>query len=189
MLGAPPGFITDVIFLIDSSWQVNRRNFKLEKDFVKHMARLLNVQRGESRAAMVTYGVNPRTVFRYGDHVDRSGLENAVNNAPYIGGVRRMDLALSATRQLLSEARPDVKKTVVLVTAGREGIGASPLDPIARQIRESGAKTYVVAIGNSPNMEELQPVVQNQADIFPVYSFVGLRPKAPPIARHIANSK
>jgi hypothetical protein len=100
-----------------------------------------------------------------------------------------MDLALSSTKQLLSEARPDVKKTVVLVTAGREGIGASPLDPIAQQIQESGAKTYVVAIGNRPIMEELQPVVQNQADIFPISGFVGLKPKAPPIARHIAISK
>lgn len=100
-----------------------------------------------------------------------------------------MDLALSATRQLLSEARPDVKKTVVLVTAGREGTGASRLDPIVRQIQESGAKTFVVAIGNRPNMEELQPVVQNQADIFSVTSFVGLLPKAPSIARHITNSK
>jgi hypothetical protein len=110
-----------------------------------------------------------------------------VDGAFPLSGPRRLDSALQAARQVLNEARPNLPKIAVLITAGRQALDGPRLDAAAETLRRSGAKTFVVAIGNTPDTRELQPVVEKQEDILRISSFDRLTPEVPSVIDKIIN--
>jgi hypothetical protein len=168
---------------------VPRLSYNKEKDFVKQIAKYLNVKLGGSRAAYISYGDQSRIVFKFNGPRSNVEFEGLVDGAPYVGGQRRMDRALDLATTLLRETRPTSPKIVILLTAGRQspGVNRRLIDEAADRLRENGAKTYVISIGAGPNKNELTALVDRPTDIIPVRSFNTLRPKAPPIAREIAS--
>ena len=177
----------DIVFIADSSGRVSVRNFELLKGFVKTMARLMNVSPQRSRAAFISYGDTPTMVIRFNGYRSLSQFDSSVENAPYNGGQRRIDLALDDARRLLSETRQSVPKVVVLFTGGSQshGLDVKRLNKSARQLREYGAKTFVVAIGRERDADELKPIINDPQDIFKVQSFGVLKSKATSIASDI----
>lgn len=113
-LGSPTGFKADIIFVVDSSSEISRIDFEREKAFVKQMSRLLNVHQGQSRAALVTYGTRPKTVFSFGGSDDAVLFGKAVDLAPFVGGERRLDRVLPSITQILTEARPQVSTFLII---------------------------------------------------------------------------
>lgn len=85
------------------------------------MARLLNVQPGLSRAALVIYSNRANVVFSFNDDVPVESFHKNVDGAAFLGGTRRVDLAIREAVRLVHEARTDVNKIVILLTAGRQG--------------------------------------------------------------------
>lgn len=178
----------DVLFLVDSSSDVSRENFQLEKQFVTSIARSLNVSPGKSRGALITYGQNPRISFRFDSNRNTAEFDRLVGLARYMGGARRIDRALGDAADVIRNSRPNVPKVVILLTAGRHTTdpGAKSLDEAAKPLRDLGAKTYVIAIGDSVNKPQLRPIIQRPEDIIPVDGFTKLRPLGPSIGREVA---
>ena len=108
--GAPPDFVADIIFVIDSSSEVGLIDYEREKGFVKQMSRLLNMKKGQSRIALITYGENSKISFRFNEFKDVESFSNALNRMSFVGGRRRIELALSSVKKLLVEARPEVSE-------------------------------------------------------------------------------
>lgn len=165
-------FKADVVFLVDTSSSVGTLNFRSQKQFVKSMARSLNVEPGKSRAAIVTYG----TTSDASEMQTRlSAFERAVDASRFIRGERRMHLAVNDASSLLQAARPDVHKIVFLLSGGRE---STPDVTLFRQslrtLRASGAKIYVILIGADHSMDDFHPAVERLEDIFTVSSFDNL---------------
>lgn len=75
----------------------------------------------------------------------------------------------------------------MLLTAGRTSPADIPnaLSVAANSLRNLGAKTYVVAIGNDANEKELQSIVQTPRDIFRTQSFSLLPIEMPYTAKRI----
>jgi uncharacterized protein YegL len=182
----PLDLSSDIVFVVDSSSTVDRTNYKKERDFVKSLARALNVARGKSRASMITYGRNSRIETKFDGYRTTSEFEQIVEDALYMGGARRMDRALDTTAQVLSHARTQAKKTVVFFTAGREGLGAKSLESAVRPVRDRGAKVFVVAFGDQPDIKQLISLVDQPEDIFRIPSFTGLKKRVVPTSRIIA---
>lgn len=180
----------DVIFLMDSSYIVGPQRYHTEKDFVRSLARYLNVTVGNTRAAVVTYGKNATRVLGFTDHKTVAEFERKLLNAPSVGGVRRIDSAIKAAEDLLAETRPNAKKIVVLLTAGQQArvIDSKALDLAAKPLRDAGAQTFVISIGDDPQERELRLILANPRDNFKVGSFDVLYPRAYPIAREIAKA-
>ncbi|KAK3745599.1 hypothetical protein QZH41_005840 [Actinostola sp. cb2023] len=185
--GAPPSFSCDVIFLVDASTGVSHPDFVTQKLFVKQLARLLNVQPGSSRAALVTYSKNPSIVFSFNDYTSMENFDQSVDRAPYLGGTRRIDNALKTAAQLVQQARSDVPKLVVLLTAGRQGPGATSVSEAVKPLNKLGARTFIVALGPNPDPRQLLPAVTSSSDLTVVKSYADLRPQAPPLSRHMAS--
>ena len=154
--------IADVVFAMDSSSNVPFSNYKKEKDFVKDLARYLNVSPGNSRAAVVTYGSRAAEVIGFDIRRSVSDFETAVDNSPYINGRRRIDRSLGKIVEIMTNARPTVTKLVVLLTADKQlsEFGSTTPARAAKPLWEKGVNIFIIAIGrrNILELRELLPV-------------------------------
>ena len=154
--------IADVVFAMDSSSNVPFSNYKTEKDFVKDLARYLNVSPGNSRAAVVAYGSRAAEVIGFDIRRSVSDFETAVDNSPYINGRRRIDRSLGKIVDIMSNARPTATKLVVLLTADKQlsEFGSTTPARAAKPLWEKGVNIFIIAIGrrNILELRELLPV-------------------------------
>ena len=172
---------------MDSSSSVGRDGFNKEKDFVKSLAKYFNVSPGNSRAAVVAYSNFARTILKFTDYQSETDFNDKLDTAPWYRGNRRIDRALQAASTLLGQARPDVPKIVVLVTAGQQttSAGAKPLGEAARPLKTMGAKTVVVTVGREADFNDFLPVVNSISDLSGVKLFDDLRYEVQPVVNHV----
>lgn len=179
----------DIVFVVDSSRGVRDANLDKEKDFVKNIAQSLNLAPGKSRMSVILYSSYARLPIGLGDHTSIEKFKEDVEKLPLIGNSRRIDRALDAAVTLLKDAGKDRSKVVILLTAGKQDSGVGDeLTKAAASLHNVGAKTFVVAIGQEPDVQELRPIVTNNADLFTVSSFARLEPRTRPIVKHIAEN-
>lgn len=108
----------DVLFIIDSSSDVDSFNYEKEKHLVKAFTNALNSARGNYRTALITYGNTPQVVYDLDNDMSSAALRRAIDLAPSMGGGRRTDRALDEGVRLMRNSERSVPKIVLLVTAG-----------------------------------------------------------------------
>lgn len=179
----------DVVFLVDSSFEVTSGDYNKEKAFVKSLARSFNLAPGKTRASVILYSTYPRPIINLNDYNSMEAFGSAVDQLPHIRRTRRMDRALDAAATALGGARDSVAKIVILLTNGKQAReeGATSLRDAAQPLRDLGAKMFVVAISSGVDSTELAPLVENAGDMFRVPSFGGLQDKERQIAKEIAD--
>ena len=181
-----------MIFLMDSSKYVTGDNYILEKNFVKLMARLLNLASNRSRAALLTFSDNAQLVINFDGYEDRAAFDAAVNTAPHQKGDRFIDNAFdSATGLLQTDSRATVPKYVILLTTGKPTLRSDSRSLVnaSSSVWSNGGKVFVVAVlTGGYTISEFYPAVQRPADAFSVSSFDALLPEAPTIAARMMAS-
>ena len=172
---------------MDSSTFAGRDGFDKEKDFVKSLAKYFNVSPGYSRAAVVAYSSFARTILKFTDYQSETDFNDKLDTEPWYGGSRHIDRALEAASTLLSQARPNAPKIVVLVTAGQQtaSAGAKPLGEAARPLKNMEAKTVVVTVGREADFKDFPAVVNSVSDLFNVELFDDLRFEIQPVVNHV----
>ena len=98
-----------------------------------------------------------------------------------------MDRALEAASTMMSSRKATSKKTVVLLTGGRNSqeAGVRAMETSAQRLKQMGAKILIVAFGNKYDVQELLPAVQKEQDIRPVPKANDLVPYVSQIANYI----
>lgn len=174
----PLDFDADIVFLMDASSFVTQANLIDEKDFVKSLAKFLNVSPGTSRAALVVYGTSSITEMLFNDSSSLRDFSEGVDLVRAVGGLRRMDVALKEATNLLADKRRGVPHVVVLVTMGEQSpsVDGVPLDDALEPLENLGVHTFVVAIGHDPD---------TSTNILRVPSFKALPSQAYDMARQI----
>lgn len=174
----PLDFDADIVFLMDTSSFVTQGNLIYEKDFVKSLAKFLNVSPGSSRAALVLYGTFSITEMRFNDSRSLRDFSDGVDLAQAVGGLRRTDIALKEATNVLAEKRRGVPLVVVLITTGQQSssVDGIPLDDALKPLENLGALAFVVAIGHNPD---------TSTNVLPVPSFNALPSRAYDIAKQI----
>lgn len=174
----PLDFDADIVFLMDASSFVTQRNLVDEKDFVKSLAKFLNVSPGTSRAALVLYGTFSITEMRFNDSRSLRDFSDGVDLAQAVGGLRRMDIALKEATNLLADKRRGMPHVVVLVTTGEQSssVDGILLDDALKPLENLGVHTFVVAIGHDPD---------TSTNILRVPSFKALPSRAYDMAKQI----
>lgn len=180
-------FAADIVFIVDSSSEVSRENYNKEKGFIKSLAKTLNLAPGKTRGSVVIYSRVASLEIRFNAYSNSTAFDEAVDDLPYLGSLRRMDLGLREGADAMKDARPDVPKVVVLLTAGRQSLSSNLLPQSVKPLQDLGANIYVVAIGSQPDDQELRPVVKEPGDVLKVSTFDDLTPQTRPIAKHIVN--
>ena len=188
----PAYWSADIIFLMDSSKFVSVNDYILEKNFVKLMARLLNLASNRSRAALYAFSDDPRLQISFDGYEDREAFDAAVNKAPHFQGNRHIDKAFESAAELLrSKDRPTGPKYVILLTTGTQtlDVDTRSLSVTSQAVRSSGARVFVVAVLTGGfSISDFYSAVQRPEDAFSVSSYVDLLPRAPSIAARIMAS-
>lgn len=172
--------------MLDSSASLDEEDYKNQKEFVRHLARLLNATSENSRIAVIVYSGSTILVEGFSGYKSLDEFDNSIDDIPLLGGpYRRMNLALKFAGQVLNSARKDVSKVAVLLTAGRQFPGGTSLAPSANQLRGLNAVVLVVAVGRQYSKQELSPVIAAAEDLFEVPSFEALASSAKIIGQAI----
>ena len=106
----PNDFVADVIFMLDSSSQVTPEDFQNEKEFVKLIARYLNITPGKSRGSVIIFSNTAMPILPFDGYTTMSDFNAVIDRASQLSGSRRTDLAFGVAANLFRNARPTVSK-------------------------------------------------------------------------------
>lgn len=149
-----------VLFLIDGSNGVNEDLFRLQKAFIKRLAKHFNISATGPYGGVATYDTIVYTVAGFAE----PNFHKRVDKAKKIGLQRRMDVALEQAASYLSRTTQKGHKVLVFLTTGRQtnAPGSKLLRIAANPLYNLGVQTFVVAIGSQVEPRELLSVVRNR---------------------------
>lgn len=179
----------NVVFLLDTSSGVNRRDFGKEKAFVKSLVRSLDAPLKESKMAAIPYGAFPVTSGTLNSYQSLNEFDRDVDALQVTSGQRRMDEALNAATNMLRREKSPARSIVILLTAGRQAqlYRGIPVRDSSKELRNLGTEIYVITIGSEASFDGLRPIVAEPEDIYQVGSFDYLQREAQPIGRDIGS--
>lgn len=185
-----PDNIADVVFLLDTSDEVNSLNFEKEKAFVKLLAKRLNVSPGKSRAALIAFGSSSTLAIRFDSYNSFQAFETLVDRVSSVGGARRIDRAFKDAAQVLKDSQSSVPKIVVLLTTGQQPLDAPSLAESAVPLHSMGAMFYVVSIANNLDRKYFEVLVGDSTKhVSEVAWFDSLNEVLPQMTRGIEEGK
>lgn len=174
----------DFVFALDSSSSVDRGDYKRLKDFVKNTARLLNVMPNKTRAGLVTYGSNSRVNFGLGSYANQTEFYRKIDEAPYIGGHKKIERAFVNSLQVFKNRLRNVPKIFLLMNAGDQPIDDKALSGISNSLKVIGVKTYLILLGMTKQHEMMTSIVGPE-NTYRVKRIFDLRPQLHPIVMDI----
>ncbi|KAM5165680.1 vitrin isoform 2-T3 [Mantella aurantiaca] len=152
----------DLVFLIDGSWSIGKRRFRIQKLFLSQMADALDVGLSGPLMGIVQYGDDPSTEFSLRSYFNSKDLKNAIDKIPQKGGYSNVGKALSyVNKNYFSDASgnrgsaPNV--AVVLV----DGWPTDKVEEASRLARESGINIFFVTIEGADDNEKFSVVEPN----------------------------
>nr|XP_055026667.1 vitrin isoform X11 [Misgurnus anguillicaudatus] len=195
-----PNCKVDVAFLMDGSWSIGKRRFKIQKDFLVEVSQVMNVGVVGPMMGIIQYGDDAVTEFSLKQFSNSKDLKPAINKIVQKGGVSNVGKALSyINKQFFSDANgnrggaPNV--AVVLV----DGWPTDKVEEASRLARESGINIFFVTI-EGPDENEKQNVVEanfvdkavcrtNGFYSLPIASWFALRKAVHPLVKRVCDTE
>ena len=179
----------DIAFLIDGSRYVGRRNFHLEKAFIKSIARRFTISKQQSHIGVATYGSRPHLRMRFNQHSSLGLVLRALDYIRYPNQAgRRVDLGMRACLRYFFSRRfkfSFVRRIMVVVVSGRQtGRSNFILSRLRSQFMRMGVQVYVVGVGRIDH-RYLRPITYRNRHVYYVRSYRSLVTRAGQIARAI----
>ncbi|CAH2249364.1 vitrin isoform X1 [Pelobates cultripes] len=155
----------DLVFLMDGSWSIGKRRFRIQKLFLSQMADALDVGLSGPLMGIVQYGDEPTTEFSLRSFFNSKDLKAAIDKISQKGGFSNVGKALSY-----------VNKNYFLDTSGNRGgapnvavvlVDGWPTDKVeeaSRLARESGINIFFVTIEGADDNERSSVVEPNFVD-------------------------
>ncbi|XP_072292732.1 vitrin isoform X2 [Eucyclogobius newberryi] len=194
-----PNCKVDMVFLMDGSWSIGKRRFKIQKDFLAEVAQTINVGVAGPMMGIIQYGDDPVTEISLKSYSSSRDVKSAVDKIVQKGGQSNVGKALSYINKLyFSDANgnrgsaPNV--AVVLV----DGWPTDKVEEASRLARESGINIFFVTIEGPDENEKHNLVEANFVDkavcrtngfySLPVSSWFGLRKAVQPLVKRVCDT-
>ncbi|XP_053292785.1 vitrin isoform X6 [Pleuronectes platessa] len=194
-----PNCKVDLVFLMDGSWSIGKRRFKIQKDFLAEVAQTINVGINGPMMGLIQYGDDPVTEISLKSHSNSRELRSAVDKIVQKGGLSNVGKALSfINKQYFSDVNgnrggaPNV--AVVLV----DGWPTDKVEEASRSARESGINIFFVTIEGADDNERQNLVEANFVDkavcrtngfySLPVTSWFALRKAVQPLVKRVCDT-
>ncbi|XP_058652782.1 vitrin isoform X12 [Onychostoma macrolepis] len=189
----------DIAFLMDGSWSIGKRRFKIQKDFLVEVSQVINVGVAGPMMGIIQYGDDPVTEFSLKQFSSSKDLKPAISKIVQKGGLSNVGKALSyINKHFFSDTNgnrggaPNV--AVVLV----DGWPTDKVEEASRLARESGINIFFVTI-EGPDENEKQNVVEtnfvdkavcrtNGFFSFPITSWFALRKAVQPLVKRVCDT-
>ncbi|CAJ1067702.1 vitrin isoform X3 [Xyrichtys novacula] len=194
-----PNCKVDLVFLMDGSWSIGKRRFKIQKDFLAEVAQVINVGVAGPMMGIIQYGDDPVTEISLKSYSSSREVKSAVDKIVQKGGLSNVGKALTyINRQYFSDANgnrggaPNV--AVVLV----DGWPTDKVEEASRLARESGINIFFVTIEGPDENEKQNLVEANFVDkavcrtngfySLPVSSWFALRKAVQPLVKRVCDT-
>ncbi|XP_028279981.1 vitrin isoform X2 [Parambassis ranga] len=194
-----PDCKVDLAFLMDGSWSIGKRRFKIQKDFLAEVAQTINVGVAGPMMGIIQYGDDPVTELSLKSHSNSKDVKSAIDKIVQKGGLSNVGKALSyINKQYFSDANgnrggaPNV--AVVLV----DGWPTDKVEEASRLARESGINIFFVTIEGPDDSEKQNLVETNFVDkavcrtngffSLPVNSWFTLRKAVQPLVKRVCDT-
>ncbi|XP_037829385.1 vitrin isoform X6 [Kryptolebias marmoratus] len=194
-----PSCKVDLAFLMDGSWSIGKRRFKIQKDFLSEVAQAVNVGVAGPMMGVIQYGDDPVTEFSLRTYSSSREVKSAMEKIVQKGGLSNVGKALSyINKQYFSDANgnrggaPNV--AVVLV----DGWPTDKVEEASRLARESGINIFFVTIEGPDDSEKPNLVEANFVDkavcrtngffSLPVNSWFALRKAVQPLVKRVCDT-
>ena len=157
------------MFVVDASASVGAENYPYQLDFVKEMARSLNLSSTGTRAAFVSYTIGDgESITEFGFQTDIDQFEQNVDNIEYANGFTLTGKAITHAYIdiIRADARYESQVTIVVIT---DGLSFDDVQTPSDKLRDVeidmfaiGIKNYdlpqLEAIANEPHSDYLYTV-------------------------------
>ncbi|XP_036439176.1 vitrin isoform X5 [Colossoma macropomum] len=194
-----PNCKVDIAFLMDGSWSIGKRRFKIQKDFLAEVSQVINVGVAGPMMGIIQYGDDPVTEFSLQQYSSSKDLKPAIDKIVQKGGLSNVGKALSyLNKHYFSDANgnrggaPNV--AVVLV----DGWPTDKVEEASRLARESGINIFFVTIEGPDDNEKHNVVEANFVDkavcrtngffSLPVASWFALRKAVQPLVKRVCDT-
>lgn len=153
--------ISDVVFVVDSSGSIGRRNFKRELQFVKQVASTFKMGPKQSQIAVISYSDDAKVDIRFGEYSNVNDFNAAVDLVKHQRQRTRIDKALHlANTQVFTQdggARSGIAKVMVILTDGKQTVtsDSKTLDVAVRPLQEKNVTVFAVGVGKAIDITEL----------------------------------
>ncbi|XP_056291985.1 vitrin isoform X3 [Pseudoliparis swirei] len=194
-----PNCMVDLVFLMDGSWSIGKRRFKIQKDFLSEVAQVINVGVAGPMMGVIQYGDDPVTEISLRSYSNSREVKSAIEKIGQKGGLSNVGKALSyIDTHYFSDANgnrggaPNV--AVVLV----DGWPTDKVEEASRLARESGINIFFVTIEGADDNEKQNLVEINFIDkavcrtngfySMPVTSWFALRKAVQPLVKRVCDT-
>lgn len=194
-----PDCKVDLAFLMDGSWSIGKRRFKIQKDFLTEVAQTINAGVAGPMMGIIQYGDDPVTEFSLKTHSSSRELKAAIDKIVQKGGLSNVGKALHyINKHYFSDANgnrggaPNV--AVILV----DGWPTDKVEEASRLARESGINIFFVTIEGPDDNEKQNLVEANFVDkavcrtngffSLPVNSWFALRKAVQPLVKRVCDT-
>ncbi|KAM9341596.1 cochlin [Symphorus nematophorus] len=148
----------DIALVIDSSNNIGRRRFNLQKNFIAKLAAMLRVGQTGPHVGLVQASDSPRTEFLLSNYTQPKELMFAIKELAYMGGDTNTGKAIMHTTETFftqenGGRRGHPRVMMVLV----DGWPSDDLEQAAMLARESGINVFLVSVAK-PAPEEVSMV-------------------------------
>lgn len=179
---------TEIIFLMDASKEVRNRELQAQKDFVKGIAKKMQVSPQGPRAAVFEFGERTFPLVRFDNYVTLKAFNAKVDRARRLAGGRRINTALeTAANSFTARGKPG-HRVVVLMTTGNSSHTSRKLSQVKQKLENIGARTYVIILGSKATKATFRPIVDRFEHIFAT-SAESILQLLYPLARLISETK
>ncbi|KRZ96307.1 Cuticlin-1 [Trichinella sp. T8] len=156
---------TDLIFLIDSSTSVERRNFTKLTHLIGSTVGLLNIGPDDTRVGIVQFTGHPKAEFDLAHYSNRTSLIDRIGNLKHITGVTHLGQAIQhvADKEFIPSKgeRPNVANVLAILS---DGLSQDDVSQPSMVARARNIEPIIVAIGKFISKEQLLQVTGGRRD-------------------------
>ncbi|XP_048742759.2 collagen alpha-6(VI) chain-like isoform X5 [Ostrea edulis] len=151
----------DLYFILDSSNSIGPASFQRECKLASELVSLMNIRNGNSSITMVHYSDTPELHA----YTDTKQFYSSVLTHQWKGGNTMTHLALAMTLKA-SKGRVNGRRQVGILMS--DGASTSPdhTERVVSKIHRSGLEMFVIGIGESVNIEELEMIASSPSRMY-----------------------
>ncbi|NXN48396.1 VITRN protein, partial [Rynchops niger] len=194
-----PNCKVDLSFLMDGSWSIGKRRFRLQKQFLSNVAQALGISSAGPLMGIIQYGDDPSTEFNLKTYANSKDLRNAIEKISQKGGLSNVGKALSfVNKNFFSDANGNRGGAPNVVVVMVDGWPTDRVEEASRLARESGINIFFVTIEAAAESEKQNIIEPNFVDkavcrtngfySINVPSWFGLHKVVQPLVKRVCDS-
>lgn len=154
----------DLVFLVDTSGSVGKKNFQLLLSFINNFLKDLQIGEDNIRVGLAKFGSRPYKEFDLNRYYNKEDLMDAIRGIKYLSGGTDTASALTYMDQIMfktaSGNRPGIPDIGVVITDGKSNKPANT-ELAAIEARYSGIEIFSVGVGSSISVDELNAIASD----------------------------